>query len=228
MDDASRLLNGIKTNDAVIWNELYSDLMPVAIGFVTKNSGSPDDAKDLLQDALLKILLKCRKGYRHENIKAIIVRRLKWDWIAMLRSNKKKKGQEIEIETPQATPDFKYADDETVSKLKINIKKRFKLSGNYFKKLKTKCCTEDFLDYDNLNEIQKKMIKALLEMEKSNPACKKLLMLSEFLPLRDTAVIASEMGYITEETEAGIKKGKDTLKTRKAYCLNLFRQYFNK
>jgi DNA-directed RNA polymerase specialized sigma24 family protein len=228
MDDENKILNGIKTNDIVIWNELYNDLMPVAISFVTKNSGSADDAKDLFQEALLKVLLKCRKGYQHDNIEAIIVRRLKWDWLAMLRSNKKRQEIELEIKASPENSGFDLIESEKIAKSKIDIKKRFHLSKQYLIKLKKKCRTEDFLNDDNLNKIQKKMVRDLLKMGINNPACKKLLMLTEFLPLRDTAVIAREMGYITEETEAGIKKGKDTLKTRKTYCLNLFRQYFNK
>ncbi len=68
------------------------------------------------------------------------------------------------------------------------------------------------------------MIKALLTMEKSNPVCKKLLLLTEFLPISDSKLIAEEMGYIKEDTAGGIKSGLDILSTSKNRCLKKFKQ----
>lgn len=223
-----KVLTGIKTNNEKVWTGLYNDLMPLAINHVINNSGSVDDAKDLLQNTFEKILLKCGKGYQHDNIKAIMIRRLKWDWLDILRSNKRKKEIESEIQASHESSSFVAIEIDKISNLKINIKKRFNLSVNYIKNLKMKCRTEDFLDYNGLNDEQKKMIEILLDMEKNNPVCKKLLLLTEFLPVNDTTIIAREMGYITEETESGRQKGRDTLKTRKKECMKKFRQYFSK
>lgn len=225
MDESFKIINGIKTNDKETWNALYKEFMPVAVSLINNSSGNIDDAKDLLQETLLKVFLKCTKGYQHENIKAIIAKRLKWDWLDMIRSKKNstnlKAYENVEGEAHYLS--------ETIIPLhpKGKLANIFSLSKKYLKRMKSEYRTEDFLNYDNLSETQKRMIEILLDKKKTSEKCKKLLLLTEFLPISDSTLIATEMGYVKTKTEEGIKKGKDTLKTRKRLCLSKFKQNFH-
>jgi len=222
MYNSDEIINGIKVNDKKTWEFLYRYFYPIAKKYVANNSGTDNDANDLLQNTFLKVLLKCRKGYHHDNIKVVIAKRLKWDWLDMLRSKKNITESEI-TENNIKTYIHPVESDKALSS-NVNLAKRFNLSKNLHKHLKKNCHVEDFLDYSNLNGIQKKMIEILLDKDKTNPKCKKLLMLTHFLPISDNVIIATEMGYIPSDESENKKKGLDILKTQKTRCIKKFKE----
>jgi len=225
MNDSNKILNGIKTNDEETWKTLYEEFMPVAKSFFNNRPGDIENAKDLLQNTFIKVLLKCRKGYYHENIKAVIAKRLKWDWLDMIRSSKN--IMTLQADENTVGESMYFADSNKPFSSNVGLNKIFGLSGNYLSRLKKTHRVEEFLDYDKLNEPQKKIIEIFLNKKKTSERCKKLLLLTEFLPISDNEFIAREMGYIADETKEGIKRGKDILKSRKALCLSRLRQSFN-
>ena len=171
-------------------------------------------------------MLKCRKGYHHDNIKVVIAKRLKWDWLDMLRS--KKNITESEITENNIKTYIHPVESDKALPSNVNLTKRFNLSKNLHKHLRQNCHVEDFLDYNNLNGIQQKMIEILMDSNKTKHVCKKLLLLTEFLPVSDTTLIAREMGYIHSDNAESEKKGLDTLKTQKNRCLKNFKEYLSK
>ncbi|MBC8490241.1 MAG: hypothetical protein H8D45_29855 [Bacteroidetes bacterium] len=225
MYNSDEIINGIKVNDKKTWEFLYKYFYPVAKKYVTNNSGSINDAKDHLQNTFLKILMQCREGRQFSDIKTVIGNRIKWDWLDMLRT--KKNITESEIKENDIKTFMNPVESIKAISSNTNFTKRFNLSKNLHKHLKKNCHVEDFLDYSNLNGIQKKMIEILLDQHKTKPVCKKLLLLTDFLPISDTRLIAEEMGYIKEHTETGIRKGLDTLSSQKVRCIKKFKEYLS-
>jgi RNA polymerase sigma factor (sigma-70 family) len=59
-DDNNQILAGLKSGNSVSYERLYSHYFPAVEKFVLKNSGTPDDAKDIFQDSLLIPVEKLR------------------------------------------------------------------------------------------------------------------------------------------------------------------------
>ena len=226
------VVTGIKVNDERTCKFLYDYFYPRAKKLVLLKSGSVDDAQELLQETIIKLLLMCRKegkdgkGFHHENILALIMVMLKNTWIDMFR--KRMRTAFMDINNEQIKTDMYPSEPKIKMFPNLNMIREFAISKKYLKRMKKKYRMEDFLDYSNLNDTQKKMIEVLLDMQKSNPVCKKLLLLTIFLPIADTEVIAGEMGYIKEKTKAGIESGLATLSTQKNRCIKRLKEYLNR
>ena len=226
------LVTGIKVNDERTCEFLYEYFYTRAKNHVLSNQGSVDDAQELLQETLIKLLLMCRKegedgkGFHHENILALIMVMLKNTWIDMLRKRKRIAEKE---KNDNQNKTVLHNDEPGIKRVpNLNIIKDFEISKGFIKVLKNKYRMEDFFDYDNLNDTQKKIIDILMNKDETSPVCKKLLLLTCFLPKTDTKFIAREMGYIIENTEAGIKSGLATLSTQKNRCIRRLKEYLNR
>ncbi|NQU80878.1 MAG: sigma-70 family RNA polymerase sigma factor [Bacteroidetes bacterium] len=222
MKNSKEIINGIKSGDRNTWEYLYEKMYPVVEKYVTANSGTKDDAKDILQNTFVKIWKKCGKGFDHDNIEAVIVRRIKWDWLSELKSRKDKINTEISDEQIITRPSTFEKEDREISK--IDLIKRFKITKNILKQIKKTIRMEDYLDYSNLNDIQKRMIAIFLDPDKTTQLCSKLLFLSTFLPISDNVLIARKMGYIKSDDPEDIRKGLDKLSTQKNRCIKRFKE----
>lgn len=61
-NENQRLLKALREGDPVILNEIYQDYLPSAISWITTNSGTKEEAKDIFADALVAIYDKtCSK-----------------------------------------------------------------------------------------------------------------------------------------------------------------------
>ena len=216
------IINGIKLNDRKIWEYLYKHFYPLAKSYILNKSGDVDDVKDVMQETFYKIFEKCSKDFEHDNILALTMTILKNTWIDMLR--KRKHNTNKEISENDLKVDKSYDEPNSISSSKFNLSKVISLSKSITKKLNINSKIEDFLDYRNLNEIQRKMIDVLIDQAKTNPVCKKLLMLTHFLPISDNILVANEMGYILSNSPENEKKGLDKLKTQKARCIKRFKE----
>jgi len=54
-------LNGIKNRDGQVLKAIYESYFPMVKGFLLKNSGTVEDAKDVFADALMSLFEKLRK-----------------------------------------------------------------------------------------------------------------------------------------------------------------------
>ena len=221
MYNSDEIIKGIKVNDEKIWKFLYKYFYDIVVKHVTGNSGSKEDADDLIQDTFFIIFKNCQESFHHDNILAFIMIVIKNKWIDKLRKRNDIVDQEIDDNIKGDTLQY-----EPIQKSgsNVNLTKIFNISKNLNEKLKRNCRVEDFLDYSNLNNIQKRMIEILMDEKITNHRCRKLLMLTHYLPISDNETIADEMGYIKEHTEKGIKKGLETLKTQKTRCLKKFKE----
>ena len=151
----------------------------------------------------------------------MISNKIKWRWIDKLRSEGK--IAKTDISEAHKITNMHPMESRTKMFPNLNIIKEFWISVKYLKKMKEKCCVEEFLNYDGLNDVQEKMIEIFLDKDKTTSICKKLLLLTEFLPLADNVLIAEEMGYIHTDDVDSIKNGLNTLKTQKTRCLKKFK-----
>ncbi|MGC9344166.1 MAG: RNA polymerase sigma factor [Bacteroidales bacterium] len=56
------LVEGLLEEDYQILKKIYLDYYPLVLNYVSSNSGSEEDAKDIFQDALVVIYMKARKN----------------------------------------------------------------------------------------------------------------------------------------------------------------------
>lgn len=62
------IITGIQQNDAKIWRYLYSQLGPLVLAHVLKNSGTREEGEELIQEVMLSIWKNIRAGkYKNEN-----------------------------------------------------------------------------------------------------------------------------------------------------------------
>jgi RNA polymerase sigma factor (sigma-70 family) len=61
-EETYRIIQGIRTGNQEIFNELYEKEFPSLVKFILQNKGSIDDAKDVFQDALVIIIEKAQLG----------------------------------------------------------------------------------------------------------------------------------------------------------------------
>lgn len=101
MNDINKLLSG----DTQFVKNLIKDVFPVVKSFVLRNSGSIEDAKDLIQDTLYIVIDKLRKGlYQADtNLSGFCVSVAKNEWMNQIRKeNTRKKYKDfIAIEMDQ-------------------------------------------------------------------------------------------------------------------------------
>lgn len=222
MYSSKEIIIGIKVNNRNIWHYLYKYFYPKAKNHVTYNSGTIDDVKDVLQETFYKLFEKCRDNFQHDNVLALIMTMIKNTWIDMLR--KKKHRVEAKIHDKDIKFDESFNEPISTSSTKLNLSKIFKISKSLGKQLNEHCKIENSLDYNQLNEIQRIMIGILLDPDKTKPKCRKLILLTHFLPISDNVVIANELGYVKSSDSVSIKKGLDILSTQKTRCLKKFKE----
>lgn len=61
-EETYRIIQGIRTGNQEIFNELYEKEFPSLVKFILQNKGGIDDAKDVFQDALVIIIEKAQLG----------------------------------------------------------------------------------------------------------------------------------------------------------------------
>lgn len=86
-----RYLVALRENDSRLLNELYRDCAPKIQAWITKNNGTPADARDVFQDALLSLhKMAHRKDFQLTcPISALLFTICRNQWISRLRKQKK-------------------------------------------------------------------------------------------------------------------------------------------
>lgn len=125
-------LKGIAQNDFEVLQQIYKESLPGVQRYVTKNSGTPDDARDVFQDAIVIIFKKVSKQElvlttRFNVYLFSICRRL---WLKQL---KKKWNKEVPFESKR---EFGFEDDFAETMLKS---RKWELFNKYFQKLSEEC-----------------------------------------------------------------------------------------
>lgn len=222
MFSSQEIINGIKVNDRRTWEYLYQYFYPRVVKHVRKNSGNVADAEDLIQIVFMIILAKCTEGFQHDNIKAIIMQKMIWKWKDILRARKEKTVPIMDKDNHLAVvPQF---EDEQSLNSERDISKEIELSEDLKENIGRTSNLENFLEYSQLDDLQKRMLEILIDPIKTNPICKKLLVLTHYLPIGDNTLIAEEMGYISSDTPESKKNGLNTLKAQKSRCLKKFKE----
>lgn len=57
-----KIVEGIASHDCKVLNQLYKDVLPFVESFVLQNGGTREQSQDVLQDAMIIIYKKIRKG----------------------------------------------------------------------------------------------------------------------------------------------------------------------
>ena len=103
----TELLAGIKRKDRQTFSYMYQHFAPKILGYVLKNSGSETDAKEVIQETLLKVWQKVQDG-KYESrgkLKSYVVSVGVNTWLETLRNRKRKKTDRL------ADKEWQLADD---------------------------------------------------------------------------------------------------------------------
>jgi RNA polymerase sigma factor (sigma-70 family) len=106
----SKIIDGLKNQDALVLKWLYDNYSPVVRNHVMKNSGSPEDVSDVFQDSIITLykqitddelnLTTDLKGYFFGIVRNV--------WNAQLR--KKQRSIELDIDVPDEADPEGYGD----------------------------------------------------------------------------------------------------------------------
>ncbi len=95
-------IEGLRRNDPATLKLLYTAHFPAVRQFVLKNNGSPDDAKDVFQEALTVLWLKAKEGLLqtngHTNPGGYLFQVARNKWLDILRSAAHSKMHRLEVD----------------------------------------------------------------------------------------------------------------------------------
>lgn len=125
-------LNGIAQNNFEVLQQIYRESLPEVRRYVTKNSGTAEDARDIFQEAIVIIFNKVSKQElvlttRFHVYLFSICRRL---WLKQLKKNWHK---EVSFE-----PENEYEDGDDIAEAMLKSRK-WTLFNKYFQKLSEEC-----------------------------------------------------------------------------------------
>jgi len=85
-------LKGIKENDFSILNKIYNDFGPSIVNYIKKNSGTLEDAKDVLQEGLMVIYKKLNENNLElsSTFEAYLYGVCRFVWLNKLKKKSKK------------------------------------------------------------------------------------------------------------------------------------------
>lgn len=178
------ILDGIKTGNDNVIQFLIRQYMPQVQRYILRNSGSKEDAEDVLQETLVVLYMKIKK----DNISlsyqlgTYLIGIVKIVWLKEL----KKRSRVNEID-----PDINHVDNESDILKTINTRDRQKIYKDYFNQLGKECkeLLEYFFKGEKITKItslmgynsdqhtkNKKYIckKNLIESIRSNPSFKEI------------------------------------------------------
>lgn len=101
--DHKEYLDGIRRGDKVILTDIYSKNLPNFITWVKQNSGSPEDAHDIFQDAMETVMLMCfdEDFVIKSSLNSLIMTICKNKWIDKLRKKKTENKVRLELASRQ-------------------------------------------------------------------------------------------------------------------------------
>src|ERR1700743_768330 len=100
-----QLIEALKKGNESCLKYLYSYL-PDVKRFITQNSGDEDDAKDLLQEAIIAFYNNLRDGkYQHTSLKGYILIIVRNKWYDRLEKVKRQRSKHTEIAVDEDTED---------------------------------------------------------------------------------------------------------------------------
>ena len=110
------ILNG---KDEKVLDCLYKDVLPLVIGYVTKNQGSMDEAKDIFQDAVIRFYKSVKTGSFQEkcSISTFIFGISRNLWI----NYTKQKSRMVSDDEIQFAQDSANLEDDLVSEEKVSV-----------------------------------------------------------------------------------------------------------
>jgi len=135
-----KIVKGFKENDEAIIKNVYSNCFKFISWFVQNDGGSFDDAKDVLQDAMMIFFRKCKKRYFviETHPETYIINICKLLWLEKKRKNKyliRNYPVENLDEKLQLISDF----DENSTEKEKSEELRKKIYKECFKELKDEC-----------------------------------------------------------------------------------------
>ena len=128
------IIEGIRSRDNCVLQYVYKNYYPSIHHFITSNSGSPDDAKDIFQESIIVIYRKVKEHKRfliNSSFKTFIYSVARNIWLKNLR-NRKFEGKKIQDQQP-----FIELKDEPFKISNEDLK--MSLYQKYFKKLPEDC-----------------------------------------------------------------------------------------
>lgn len=155
-------LDGLIGGDTKFIRKLYNNCLPPITRMIVENSGQIEDAEDVLQDALVTIYRRARKGELQLTceLTTYIYSVCKNMWLSRLRQIKKSNSNQVFLNI---------AEDSDLLEL-ISENERYKLYKTYFKKLNPGCqrilelyvkrhsmkSIAAIMGYDSINYVRKK------------------------------------------------------------------------
>ncbi|MGK7393290.1 MAG: RNA polymerase sigma factor [Candidatus Cyclobacteriaceae bacterium M3_2C_046] len=101
MDDAG-FVAGIKQGDPKIESQFYRLHYATVENYILKNSGSPEDARDIYQEAVVVVFHKIKKGqlnHRTASLSTFIFAVAKNKWLYQLRKDKKTEEVAVPVDS---------------------------------------------------------------------------------------------------------------------------------
>lgn len=168
--EINSFVNGIKNNDYNTIKEVYKICSPQIINMVMKNSGSEEDGKDVLQEALIIIYKKIQKPDFNltSSFETYLYSVAKFVWLNKL---KKKKVKVVTIDDK-----YKLISDEINEEDSIHAQ-NYRLFTLSIKKLSDECqkILKLYFDRNKGAEISKKMGYTLEYVKRKKYKCKERL-----------------------------------------------------
>ena len=164
-------LKGILENDFQVLGDIYKKYLPGITAMVTKNSGSPDEAKDVFQEAIIIIFKKIGEPDFQLNTSFYNylygVSRFVW-----LRQLKKNKRQGVTLDNEE-----RYVSDEDIESCIIESEKKA-LFRHHFIQLGKECrnVLQQFFDRATMEEIANNMNYSVQYAKRKKYKCKEQLL----------------------------------------------------
>ncbi len=165
------LIQGIKNKKVDVLQFVYKQYFPMVMEYIVKNSGSPDDAKDIFHDALTAIYEKTNRENLtlSSSFSTYLFAIAKNLWLMVLR--KQKTDLKYKSQLDPLTVSSEEIDDDVQNHL------RYKLYRKHFSSLGEDCqkVLKWFLDGFSLKEIADKMDFTPAYAKKKKFNCQKQL-----------------------------------------------------
>jgi RNA polymerase sigma factor (sigma-70 family) len=106
----SKIIDGLKSQDALVLKWLYDNYSPVVRNHVMKNSGSSEDVSDVFQDSIITLYKQITDGELNltTDLKGYFFGIVRNVWNAQLR--KKQRNIELDIDVPDEADPEGYGD----------------------------------------------------------------------------------------------------------------------
>lgn len=168
----NKLIEGIRNQDKMILQKLYSDYYPSIERFVLANSGSEQDAKDIFQEGIIITYRKIKSGTFElsSSFKTYIYSVCKFVWLKQLSKRKENVDNQNQY--------LQYEDSGEVTDDEYEKNEQYKLYQTHFKRLSQDCQTilVMFLKKIPMKEIAEKVgIESLQFVKRKKYKCKEQL-----------------------------------------------------